>query len=53
MESLRIILQKVHPTILALCETKLSKNSHGLLEETLGTKLYKIIPLFIFLGYGY
>ena len=44
MASLRIILQKVQPTILALCETKLSKNSHGLLEETLGTKLYKIIP---------
>ena len=35
MESLKIIIEKQQPDIIALCETKLGKNSQGLVEETL------------------
>ncbi len=44
MSSLKVILEKEQPHVIALCETKLSKNSHGLLEETVDKKNYKIIP---------
>ncbi len=44
MSSLKLILEKEKPHILALCETKMAKNSHGILEETINKKQYKIIP---------
>ncbi len=44
MASLKGILEKEQPHVLALCETKLAKNAHGLLEETINKKRYKIIP---------
>ena len=44
MASLKIILEKEQPEIVALCETKMAKNSHGLLEETMNKTRYKIIP---------
>ena len=46
MESLKIIIEKQQPDIIALCETKLGKNSLGLIEETLNKKQYKLIPRF-------
>ena len=44
MESLKMILEELQPTIITLCETKLAESAHGLLEETLNKKQYKIIP---------
>ena len=44
MESLKMIIKELQPNILTLCETKLPETSHGLLEETLNKKEYKILP---------
>lgn len=46
MESLKIIIERQQPDIIALCETKLAENSKGLVEETLNKKQYKITNRF-------
>ena len=50
MASLKVIQDKAQPDIMAICETKLSKNSKGLISETLNDKQYKIIPRFTKVG---
>ena len=50
MASLKVITEKAQPDIVAICETKLAKNAQGLIEETLNSKQYKIIPRFTKVG---
>ena len=44
MTSLESIVQSTKPHIIALCETKLSKNSNGIIEEVFNKKEYKSFP---------
>ena len=44
MTSLKLSIEKAQAHIVALCETKLSEKAHGLVEETINKKEYKIFP---------
>ena len=50
MTSLESIVQSTKPHIIALCETKLSKNSNGIIEEVFNKKEYKSFPRFTKVG---